>query len=356
MTDSQLILLGLATPSAAQPLTITQADHVKDRNIFGVQSDGTLVCQQVSMSRATVINGRAEVLLHAGEGLLPGAIMLGADGGIACITVYQHGEGDGVYGALANVTLSRLLDGGEALKEEGLLSEFTVRVENGGIIVDWADASGVLMTEDSIVTVFAAATCNPYLSYHEVTNGATQSLFPAYPGTQMQVWIAVSKASLAEPLYPEYREELATLQIPAAQPISLNGMRNLRSGVTTADAELDGMAEDFLPQTPLTREILSDPSRHVYFQTEDTYEVAAQEEDHSLMVLLYTPEGYVFCYESSYVFMPELCGGDLWICDITDLARKYERFAGENSWIAGEYKVGYYVDGFEVAVIPFTLD
>jgi len=356
VAGSQLILLGLATPSTAEPLTVTRSESLKNRDLYGVGADGTLVCHQVSMSRATIIDGRVEVLLHAGDGLLPGAIMLGKDGGLACLTIAQQGEGEGVYATLANVTLATLLDGDAELPEEGLLTGFTTRIEKGEIIVDWAEAEGVLITEDSIVSVFMAATCNPYLNYDEVRSAVTQTRFPAFPGTQVQVWIAVSKASLPEPLYPEYRDEVAILQIPEAQPVDLYGMRNLRSGVTQAEAGRDGEAADFLPQTPLRRENLSDPDQHLYFQTEDTYEIATQEEGHSLMVLLYTPEGYVFSYESSYVFMPELAGSDLWICDITELAREYERFAGENRWIAGEYKVGYYVDGFEVAVVPFTLD
>lgn len=356
VAGSQLILLGLQTDSAAQPLTVTQAEYLKSNDLYGVHADGAFAIHTATLSRSTVIDGRVEVLLSASEGLLPGAIMLGADGGLASLSVFQHGEGVGVYAAVANVTLDELLTGAADDPEEGLLRGFTVRTEKGALVVDWSTAVGVQITEGSIVNVFMAASCNPFLSYADVTDGSTSVTFPAIPGEELSVWIAVSRQELTEPVYPAYSNELIQVKVPEAAPIALHGMKNLRCGVTVAEPGLEGEAADFLPQQPLTREALSDESRAVYFQTEDTYEVDNEDSGHSLLLLLRTPEGYAFFEESSYIFMPELGGSDLWISDITGLFRSYERYAGDEPWPAGDYALIFCVDGCEVARVPFTLD
>ena len=137
IAGSRLILLGLATESAFSPMTVTGADSFRSNAIYGASASGGMVVQQTTLSRAAAIDRRAEVLLSAGEGLLPGAVMLGADGGLACITLWQHGEGVGVYAALANVTLSRLLNGEgvEAQESNGLVSGFVATVQDGQILL-----------------------------------------------------------------------------------------------------------------------------------------------------------------------------------------------------------------------------
>lgn len=357
IAGSPLILLGLATQSTATPLTVTAADSLMSSAVFGTEAGG-FASHQATLSRATVIDGRAEVLLSAGEGLLPGAMMLGADGGIACITLWQQGEGVGVYAALANVTLDSLLSGaGGVLESEGLVHGFTATLEDGRIVIDWSNARGYTLTEDTVFTAYATATCNPYLSYEEVTEGRTSTTFPAIPGTDMLVWVAVSEGSLEAHIFPEAAADSVLLSIPADTAFTGYGFSNLRCGVTPGEKGKDGWTEDFLPQLPLTREALSDRDTPIYFQTEDVYQVAETDDGHSLLVALYTPEGYVFTYYSGYIFMPDLGGSDLWVSDISEIFEDYERFVPEaERWPAGEYTVVYFIDGGEVARIPFVLE
>ena len=358
VADSQLALLGMATASAAPPRTVTQADHIQDHQLYGVNAQGEFVGMTVVHTRRTVIDGRAEVLLHAEDGMMPGAIMLGADGNLAALAVSLYGEGLGVYTALANVTLDRLLTG-MAGTSTGLLHGVTLKCEKGVLTVDWSEAYGCEVTEDSIVTVYMTAMVNPYLSYEVLTEGETSATFPALPGTQVAVWVAVSTEELAEPLYPETDAQIARAVVPEAESFSGYGLRNLCCGVTWGEPGLEGAPADFLPQQPLTRETLSDPDAAFYFQTEDTYQVDEEDDDHVLLVALYTPEGYVFYYYSGYIFMPEYGAGDLWIADSTGVIRDYARFGSygdTQAWPAGEYAFVYYIDGGEVARIPFTLD
>lgn len=351
---SQLILLGLAADCAAEPLLVTASEQLLSNAMYGADAVG-MTTRQASLSRVTVIDGRAEVLLSAGEGLLPGAVMLGADGGIACLTLWQHGEGEGVYAALGNVTLEALLGG--PLESEGLIHGFTAEVRDGQLILDWTDADGYDITENTVFTAYVTATCNPYLTLNRVRDGSTSISFPAIPGTEMMAWVAVSEGELAEHIYPEGAADAVYVTVPANDAFTGHGLRNIRCGVTPGEPGKDGWTEGFLPQQPLTREALADRTTPIYFQTEDAYEVARTEEEHSLMLALYTPEGYVFPYTSGYIFMPEMNGSDLWVSDVSVIFEDYEQFVPEGErWPAGEYLFVYYIDGGVVATIPFTLE
>lgn len=354
---TQLITLGLATESAAEPLTVTTADYLMDYVLYGVAPDGSFVTMDVRGSRKTLLDNRAEALLYAEEGLMPGAVMFGDDFGLACVTVHQAAEGEGAYAAVADVTLASVFGGGVAAVDGAqLVSGVTAKYDNGLIVVDWSAGTGYTRTEDTIYTAYIAATTNNYLSLDVLEDGETTASFPAIPETEVMVWVVASQGDEDTQLFPETAAQMQFVTVPAAAPINLYGLRNVRMGITSGEPGVDGNAADFLPQEPLTRETLSDRDRPIYFQTEDVYTIDVQDEDHTLMVTLYTPEGYAHSYFSGYVFMPEYAASDLWISDISDIFADYEMFCEGAPWPAGEYRVLYTIDGFEVAELTFTLD
>lgn len=353
---TELITLGLATESAAEPLSVTDADYLLDYMLYGVTADGSFAAMEVRGSRKTVVSGRSEALLYADEGLLPGAMMLGDDYGLACVTVYQHSEGEGAYATVADVTLLNLFGAGGSTAGAKVLTGVTAEYRDGQIHVDWSQSGGYAMTENTVFTAFAAVTSNTYLSYDKLEEGETSISFPAVPETEVMVWVVVSEGEDVMDVYPEKVDEAVFVTVPAAQPLNLYGLKNLRMGITPGEAGMDGVATDFLPQEPLTREALADRSRPIYFQTEDIYTVEAEDDAHTLMVILYTPEGYSHYYFSGYVFMPEYSASDLWVSDISDLFEDYETFCEGEPWPAGEYTVLYTIDGCEVARFTFTLE
>lgn len=352
--DSQLILLYLAQESAAEPLAVTQAKYLLDYTLYGVNAQGEFISMELHNSRYTVIDNRAEALLYAAEGMLPGAIMLGDDFGLACLTLWQEGEGEGVYASVDNVTLEGLAT--EDLTADAyLLRNITAYYEKGQVFVDFAGADGY--SGDAMTySVYCNATNNVYYTGFEAIAGETVVTFPAVPFTEVMLWVVARRGGTEEMLFPQTAEDAVFVDVPAPQTIELYGLRNIRMGLTTGAPGLDGMPSDFLPQEPLTRENLTDPERSIYFMTEDTYTCAAEDGDHNLMVILYTAEGYTFHYDSGYVFMPEYGASDLWIADISDVFADYERFCDEEPWPAGTYTVLYTIDGAEVNRLSFTLD
>ena len=360
---TQLITLGLATASAAEPLTITTADYLMDYVLYGVKADGSFVAMDVHGSRKTVVDNRAEALLYADEGLMPGAVMFGDDFGLACVTVHQSGEGEGAYATVADVTLTAIFgeDGGATGGSNSstgakVLSGITAAYEDGLIVVDWSAASGYTLTENTVFTAYIAVTTNNYLSLDVLEDGETTTSFPAIPETEAMIWVVASEDEDDAELYPETADQAQFVNVPAAAPITLYGLKNVRMGITPGEPGMEGNAADFLPQEPLTREALSDRDRPIYFQTEDVYTVGVEDSDHSLMVILYTPEGYAHYYFSGYMFMPAYAQSDLWISDISAVFEDYEAFCGGEPWPAGEYRVLFTIDGYEVAQFTFTLE
>lgn len=354
---TQLITLGLATPSTAQPVSVTGGDYLLDYMLYGVKADGSFVTMDVRGSRKTLIGDRKEVLLYAAEGLLPGAVMYGDDNGVACVTVFQHGEGEGVYAAVADVTLQSIFGAGGSTAGAKVLTNITAECRDGLIHVDWSHCGGYVMNENTVFTAYIAITGNNYLTYDYKEDGETTATFPAVPESEVMVWVVVSESKEdAADVYPEAGNEVAFVNVPAAQPITLYGLKNVRMGLTSGEPGADVVATDFLPQQPLTREALADRSTPIFFQTEDTYAVEAEDDEHTLMVILYTPEGYSHYYFSGYAFMPDYCESDLWVSDVSEIFADYENFCEGETWPAGEYTLLYTIDGYEVNRLTITLE
>ncbi len=353
---TQLITLGLQTPGAGEPLTVTQGDRLLDYILYGVNAQGEFVAMDVHGSRTTAVDGRAEALLYAQEGLMPGAIMLVNDGGLACVSFWLAAEGEGAYGVVANVTLSSSFPSDGEHAEAWVLQGVTASYESGLITVDWSQAGGYVATEETVYTAYIIVTGNTYVTVNTADAGETSLSFPAMPGTEVMAWVVANNGDGEAALYPQTNADVAFVQVPVPEPYTFNGLTNLRCSVTPGDPGMDGVTTDFLPQEPLTREALSDRSRPIYFQTEDIYTCDAEDDAHTLMVTLYTPEGYCFYYASGYVFMPEYCASDLWVSDISEVFESYEKFCEDDLWPAGEYIMLYTIDGGEVARITFTLD
>lgn len=353
--DTHLILLHLAGESAAKPLDLTQASYLLDYMLYGVTADGAFVSMGLRGIRATVLNDQAEALLYAQEGLLPGAIMLGDDFNVAAITIWQEGEGEGAYASVAYLPAAQELSSTIGT-DVWLLQNISARYEAGHVVVDWAEADGYAADANISYTAFLTCANNNYVSRIPAEAGQTTAYFPATPGTLAATWVVASRGGDSTQYYPQTAAEVVYVEVPQAEPIALNGLRNVRMGITVGAPGANTMPADFLPQVALTRENLTDRSRSVYFMTEDTYTCTAEDDEHTLMVTLYTPEGYTFHYYSGYVFMPEYAKSDLWLSDITELLTDYEMFCDGEPWPAGEYTFLYTIDGYEVSHVTFTLE
>lgn len=239
----------------------------------------------------------------------------------------------------------------EEAAPSGVLEDLRATAENGFIDMDW---SACTVPEGKTVTAYIAYENNLYFSYIIAEADETQVSFVGIPGGRCYVWAVYGDAEQTF-LLPQGDAQRVALECPAPQPITLNGLRNLRcSVVVSTDATAQERAE-YLPEIPVTREALARGER-LYFQTEDTYTVSETSTDHALAVVLTTPDGTRLLYGGGYTFSPELCASDLWVVDITEMADGYTEQLEGAAWPAGTYTVGYYIDGQTVAECAFALE
>ena len=100
---------------------------------------------------------------------------------------------------------------------------------------------------------------------------------------------------------------------------------------------------------------LSGCALHLYFQTEDTYQVTENSEGHAMHLVLCTPEDLCFAYPLEYLFDVNLQSSDLWLFDISSLCRDYESLIC-GAWPAGHYRLLYCIDGQVAGEFHFSLD
>ncbi len=238
-----------------------------------------------------------------------------------------------------------------ALPESGFVTGISVTEENGLYQVDWSDCA---IPEGKQVTAYVLYDGNTYYSFSEPGEGVTSAKFPVIPGVGCLLWAAYADEGSPS----ELPQSLAECVMPAAAPrqaYTQYSFVNLRSSVVASEDPQAAENGLYLPEIPLTREQITG-GMHIYFQTEDTYDIPEISADHILLVVLHTPEGLHFIRAGGYTFDPAWQASDLWLLDITELFRSYEGMVHTEPWPAGEYTVGYYIDGQVAAEVQFILE
>lgn len=240
-----------------------------------------------------------------------------------------------------------------APKTTGFASGVTAVNENGLITLSW-DASSI--PEGAKVNAHYFYEGNTYTTYHPMLEGESSTVLFAVPGRRVLAWVVWATEGEPIPAMPQNESEFVVVPAAEETPLTAHSFRNLRIGVAPSDDPNAGTRTEFLPEVPLTREILSDRDTPIYFQTEDTYRVSATSEDHPLIIVLMTPEGMCFIDMGSYNFDLALQGSDLWLKDISKLFADYESLVLTQAWPAGEYRILYCIDEQVAGEFTFTLE
>lgn len=237
-------------------------------------------------------------------------------------------------------------------KTSGFLRDLTAVNENGLVTVSW-DAKAI--PEGAKVSVYYVYDGNTYYTYHDMTEGSDQTEVLSVPGRGMMLWAAWYTGEMPTGL-PADERDIHYVPAQAEKPFGSYVFRNLRCSLAPS-ADPDAAAKmEYLPAVPLTREILSDRTTPIYFQTEDVYAIDLESPDHPLALVLCTPEGLCFVDPGYYTFAPEYASSDLWLKDVSALFADYESMVHTGAWPAGEYTLLYCIDGQIAARFVFTLE
>lgn len=241
----------------------------------------------------------------------------------------------------------------EKSQTSGFASGVTAVNESGLITLSWDAAS---IPEGAKVNAYYIYEGNTYTTYHQMLEGASSTQLFAVPGRRVVAWVVWSTEGDPIPAMPQNERDMVIIPAAPETPLTAHSFRNLRIGVAPSADPDAGTRTEFLPEVPLTREILSDRDTPIYFQTEDTYLVSGTSEDHPMAIVLCTPEGLVFVDVGYYIFDLTLQGSDLWLKDISKLFADYESLVRTQAWPAGEYRILYCIDEQVAGEFTFTLE
>ena len=234
----------------------------------------------------------------------------------------------------------------------GFASGLTAVNEKGLVTLSW-DASSI--PEGAKVNVYYLYEGNTYTTYHPMKEGASSTILLTVPGRRMIAWVVWAAEGDPVSAIPQNQDEMVLVAAANLMPLTDHSFRNLRLSVTASADPAAETGTEFLPEVPLTREILTNRELHFYFQTEDVYTIDETSPDHPMTIVLCTPEGMVFVDSGYYIFDQTLQASDLWLKDITSLFADYESLV-QQPWPAGEYKVLYCIDEQLAGEFIFTLE
>lgn len=235
----------------------------------------------------------------------------------------------------------------------GFITDLAVTADKGAINVSWAEAD---LPEGANVTVFCLYDGNTYYTYQPYKNGETEAQFFSVPGRGIAIWAVWSMSEEVVHAVPQRAEDVVSVAPTPEAPFMDNGFTNMHISVVTSTDAAAAMRNALLPVAPITREALTAPGTYVFFQTRDSYQVSETSSNHSLVLVLCTPDGMCFVEYGYYTFDVSLQASDMWLRDLTALFEGYESFGSGEPWPAGEYRVLYCIDGQIAGEYDFTLE
>ncbi len=261
-----------------------------------------------------------------------------------------------IAGGLAGETVFPVHEMGAKSPEEtaltGFVTDVAMNVENGLVSLDWENAAD-LPEGDVTYYAFMEVEGNTYNSYVENASGDMTASFFLVPDRTSAFWVVWAReGGDATRTIPDDVSQFQVVRgVERVAPYTANGFTHLRGCFILGE----GTGSMFQEEAVITREMIAGDAV-ISYQTEDTYQVAAESADHPMLFTLYTPEGYVFMDEASYSFLPEYNASDLWAADVSYLFDSYEQLVHQDQWPAGEYVFVCYIDGCEAGRATFTLE
>ncbi|MBQ8201900.1 MAG: hypothetical protein IJZ74_09050 [Clostridia bacterium] len=349
ITDTGVALVGLATESAAEPVGLTNSDQVAQSIVQAVDGEGKALQSSLLNVRMSVYNGREAVLLTVEDAMPLGAVMLGEDGGVACMTVAQYSESHNTYTTLMVSVLAQVLL--DATAEEDAQSEWlepALTWENGYFCVDWSEQA----REDGVYSVALAAKENAYYSAHHVSDGVTSMELALPPGHTYVVLVQWAADDDALQSAFEWKEAVS-LAVPAAEFTGYEFTQQCWLAGVKAGEDVTGRV---LPEwTGMTAASLMDEGMDYYLQIRNTYAVS-EELSMALSLEMIAPDGQVYYEQHSYLFDPAIAADDSFAMPLDDLLASCAEFSEGGVLQSGAYTIRYSIGGGVAGTVSFTLE
>lgn len=337
--DSGAVLLHLATPSAAQPLTLSAYEAETLPYVFGADVQGKSIAAPLYQMRYGAWRGQEIVVLSAEEGLLPGAVAVDEQGAVIALVMSQQAEGLGEYVALSPDNLYNALTDGPYIP-------LTVTWLQGLLKLTWEDE--VRGKGGYVVTLIGDA--NNYYTSYDVFHEERNVALSIPPGHSYSLQLHYSASG---------REEaqidwtcLTTYTIP---DLPLNRYAYTQESCLVSGLPGETITEARPAMTVFTADTLLAKDQAVYLQVVNTYDVA-EEINAPATVELIAPDGqFFFRGELVFNFNPAQKTGEMSWLDVTDLFLSCAQFSG-GTLPQGEYTLRQAIGGYAAGEYTFMVE
>ena len=337
--NSGAALLHLATPSAAEPLMLSNYEYTSLPYLFGTNGQAGLGAMNLYQMRYGMYRGQETLVLSSEEGFLPGAVVVDEQGAVVSLVVGHQAEGAGEYTALSPDNLY------SALTENPFLP-IEITWAYGQMVITWTDE--VRTKGGYIISVIGDM--NNYYTTYEANYDANSIALSVPPGHSY--WVQVHYATSGQEEQAIDWARMMPYTIPSL-PLTLYDFTE-ECSLVSGDADITPVEE--LPAVTITTPAaLLAQNKAQYLQTINSY-IVPQEIEAFGSVELIAPDGQFFFYEGlGYVLLPGDGATELDWLDVTDLFRSSARFSG-GELLKGEYRLRHFVGGYLAGECVFTVE
>ena len=296
---------------------------------------------RILSANTTEWNEKRCMLLMLSKRAPLGSVVLNAEGELAGIVVAQYAEGENRVLAVSTDELARCItEVGVKLSNVDSWTNapegFNVTLDKNTMTIDWSAMTLPEKADDETLYVVVADSGNSYLSYFAAEVESRSVTILTMPG---RVYLSGILASRETP--SQLPEDCEITVIPPAQKLTEHHFRPILTAVAEMPADSSDPEAKPVPVTEVNEEMLR--SGRAYFYSSSCYEVTETIQDLSLLVTLTDPNGVVYRYESSWIYMPEYMQEDVWFISMKD--NGLTSSLDEHGYPKGVYRMAYYVEG-----------
>lgn len=338
--NSGLVLMEMAEPSAATPLTLSDFSEGTLPWIFGMNRQGEIGSLPLYQARWGVFRDRDSLVLLSEEGLLPGGVAVDEQGAVVAVAISQQGEGFGMYTAL---DADGIYDAMFPVQNSPFLA-VDLSWQGGFLTASWEDTQRT----SGLYFLTISGDNNSYYTTYETSMENSSMQFAVPPGHTYHVQVQwVQDADAAQD--PEWRS-METLIVPELPLRQMGYTQECYYTSAPAGTEVSGMLPDM---GPLTLAALSNGQDN-YLQIISRYDVT-EDFELPMAVELIAPDDQFYFEEHVFMFSPEWEAEDCSLLPLDEMLTTCQEFSG-GVLPKGEYRVRYSLGGYVAGEYVFTLE
>ncbi len=211
---------------------------------------------------------------------------------------------------------------------------FTVTLEKNRVRFDWSKVS-LTPTEGMNLYLVVADAENDYLNFGPADTGETSGTMLLTPG---RTYLSGLLESEKEP--EELPKGLTVTELPAAEQLTAHGFTAVKTALVRSES-----GDPLSDKAPVTLETVTAEdvkNGYVFFYSHSAYDVEEETED-TLLISMVTPDGMDYRYVSGWIYSPSYEQADIWVTSMKDLG--FADVLENKNYMAGEYRISYYVGG-----------